>query len=198
MSEQLFAYARVSTRDQVLDRQVDALLAQGVPAENIHTEKISGSVATAQRPELARLLERLRSGDTLWVDELSRLGRSMSDVVLRVHTLTDQGIRVRTIRERIDTGDRLHGPLLVAIFGYIAELHRTTMLAQQAAAREARLARGGPLGRPHAIPSATQRAAIVAAYRAGASPRDLTREFKIGRTTLFRYVQAAELAAATG
>jgi len=191
MTAQLFGYARVSTQAQVLDRQVDALAAAGVPAENIHVEKISGVVRSDARPVLADLLTRLRSGDTLWLDELSRLGRDMSDVVILVHKLTERGVRVRCTSQQLDTGDEVFGPLIVSLFAWMAQMERRQMLERQAAGRQARINRGQPFGRPHAIPSATVRASIVAAYRAGQSTADLAKAYGVGRSTIKRYVAEA-------
>lgn len=189
---QAFAYCRVSTSGQVLDRQVDAMVAAGVPRDNVHVETISGTVRSDKRPELTALLRRMRAGDTLWLDELSRLGRDMSDVVTLVHRLTGQGIRVRCTAQQLDTGDETFGALIVSIMAWLAQMERRQMLERQAAGKAARIRRGQPFGRPHAIPDATVRASIVAAHAAGQSPRELARAYRIGRTTVQRYVNEAK------
>jgi DNA invertase Pin-like site-specific DNA recombinase len=185
----MFGYCRVSTTDQNLDRQLDAVRGVGVPEENIHTEKLSGSILSADRPQLAALLQRLRSGDTLWLDELSRLGRTMSDVVVLVHTLVGRGVRVRCVAQQLDTGDEVFGPLIVSLLAWLAQMERTQLLARQESAKAARIARGQPFGRPHAIRDATVRSSIVSAWRAGTSTRELARAYGVGKSTVARYIR---------
>lgn len=188
----LFGYARVSTADQDTEAQVRALLAQGVPAENIHTEKLSGVLRGAERPELAAVMSRLRSGDTLWIYALSRLSRNLRDAVNLIYGLVDRGVRVQSISEGLDTDNKITGPVIIALFSSLAEMERTQMLDRQAARREVMLSQGKPFGRPHAIPSATVRSAIVSAYLDGKSPVELAAEFKIHKATVYRYIRAAD------
>lgn len=192
MSAQSFGYARISTSGQNNDRQIDSLLAAGVPQENIHVETCSGAVRSDLRAELPVLLRRLRAGDTLWLDELSRLGRDMVDIIVLVHKLTaERGVRVRCIAQQLDTGDEVFGPLIVSLLAWFAQIERRQMLERQASGKAARIARGQPFGRPHAIPDATVRASIVAAHAAGQSTRELARAYQIGKTTVERYVNEA-------
>lgn len=191
MTAQEFAYCRVSTGSQSLDRQIDAVTSKGVPLTNVFTEKVSGVVDTGERIALQDVLSRLRPGDTLWLDELSRLGRTMSDVVTLVHKLTKQGIRIRCASQPLDTGDDLLGPLIVSIMAWLAEIERKQMLERQAAGRRARILRGQPFGRPHAIPNATIRESIVAAATTGASLRELARAYGVSKSSIQRYVAEA-------
>lgn len=194
MTAQAFAYCRVSTAAQVNDRQVDAMLAAGVPEQNIFVEKISGVVRSDAREVLPDLLTRLRAGDTLWLDEISRLGRDMSDVVVLMHKLIERGVRVRCTSQQLDTGDEVFGQLLMSLFAWLAQMERRQLLERQASGKAARIRRGQPFGRPHAIPDATVRASIVAAYNAGQSTRELARAYRIGKTTVERYVNEARTA----
>lgn len=192
MTAHLFGYCRVSTTDQDTEAQVRALRAEGVPTDNIHTEKLSGVLRAADRPALAALLGRLRTGDTLWTYSLSRLGRDLRDVVNLIYGLIDRGVRVRSVSEGLDTDNKITGPIIIALFSSLAEMERTQMLDRQAARREVMLSQGKPFGRPHAIPSATVRSAIVSAYLDGKSPNELATEFKISRSTVFRYVRESD------
>lgn len=192
MTAHLFGYCRVSTTDQDTEAQVRALRAEGVPDDNIHTEKLSGVLRAADRPALAALLGRLRTGDTLWTYSLSRLGRDLRDVVNLIYGLIDRGVRVRSVSEGLDTDNKITGPIIIALFSSLAEMERTQMLDRQAARREVMLSQGKPFGRPHAIPSATVRSAIVSAYLDGKSPGELAAEFKISRSTVFRYVRESD------
>lgn len=192
MTAHLFGYCRVSTTDQDTEAQVRALRAEGVPDDNIHTEKLSGVLRAADRPALAALLGRLRTGDTLWTYSLSRLGRDLRDVVNLIYGLIDRGVRVRSVSEGLDTDNKITGPIIIALFSSLAEMERTQMLDRQAARREVMLSQGKPFGRPHAIPSATVRSALVSAYLHGKSPGELAAEFKISRSTVFRYIRESE------
>jgi DNA invertase Pin-like site-specific DNA recombinase len=99
-SQMLIGYARVSTQDQNLDLQVDALTKAG--CKKIFDDKISGS--RAERPELTKALELLREDDTLVVWKLDRLGRSVKNLVNLVGELQKQGVQFKSLTDAIDTG----------------------------------------------------------------------------------------------
>jgi len=109
-------YARVSTRQQNLDIQLEAFAKEG--CEKIYTEKVSGFV---QRPELLKALEDLRAGDTLYVWALDRLGRSLLDVIGNIKMIHDKGANLYAIVQKIDTGTA-SGKMLVPIFSMLAEI----------------------------------------------------------------------------
>lgn len=95
----IFGYARVSTDDQLLDAQTDALEAAG--AERIFADKISGS--TRKRPQLDQLLDQLRQGDVIVVTKYDRLARSLRDLLDIVETIQERGGGFRSLAEDIDT-----------------------------------------------------------------------------------------------
>src|ERR671935_669152 len=97
----LIGYARVSTNEQNLDLQRDALRKAGVAAKDIYTDKITGT--TAQRPGLEQALSHLRAGDTLVVWRLDRLGRSLKHLIETVTKLEKRGIGFKSLTENIDT-----------------------------------------------------------------------------------------------
>jgi len=92
-------YARVSTAKQDLDRQIDALVAVGIPAERIYLDKKSG--ATADRPGLHAALEYARNGDVIVVHTLDRLGRTVRDTLNLIHDLAERGVGVRNLADPI-------------------------------------------------------------------------------------------------
>ncbi len=94
-----YGYARVSTTQQDLDRQLDALTKAGIDNKRIYSDKKSG--ATADRPGLIDVLDRLRSGDVLVVYTLDRLGRTVRDVLNHIHELRAAGIGLRTLADAI-------------------------------------------------------------------------------------------------
>ena len=114
----LIGYARVSTNEQNLDLQRDALLKAGVSQKDIYTDKVTG--VKADRPGLTLALSHLREGDTLIVWRLDRLGRSLKHLIETVTTLKDQGISFKSLTENIDTSTAT-GTLIFQIFGALAE-----------------------------------------------------------------------------
>src|SRR3954471_17541754 len=115
----LIGYARVSTLDQTLALQQDALSAAG--CEHIYTDTASG--AATDRPGLTQALSHLRPGDTLVVWRLDRLGRSLAHLIDTIRDLQEQGIGFRSLQEQIDTTTS-SGKLVFHVFGALAEFER--------------------------------------------------------------------------
>jgi hypothetical protein len=99
----VLGYARVSTRHQSLDQQVDALTAAGVDPARVYSDKLSGTSTREQQPGLAALLDYARQGDAIVVVGIDRLGRNAAEVMTTVRELGERGIVVRSLREGIDT-----------------------------------------------------------------------------------------------
>lgn len=157
----LIGYARVSSKDQNLDRQLDALKKAG--CLRIFEEKISG--ATTQRPELKRMLDFVREGDTLIVSSLDRLGRSAVDLLQIVDQLREKKVELESLKENLDTSTA-QGRFTLQMFAAIAELERESIKERQREGLEAAKRRGVKLGRPAlALPSGFER--MVAMVRAG-------------------------------
>src|SRR4051812_42455948 len=119
--EMLFGYARVSTDDQKLDLQHDALVQAGVERERIFEDKLSGM--RADRPGLASVLKAVREGDTLVIWRLDRLGRSLKELIAMADELKRRGVQLRSVTESIDAttvGDEL----LFHLFDSIAQFER--------------------------------------------------------------------------
>ncbi len=142
-----YAYARVSTDDQSIDLQLDALDRIGVPVANIfRDENVSGKVPALERPGLATAIARLSRGDTLVVYALSRLGRSLHDVVNVLHLLEERGIAFRSLTEHFDTGTPA-GRAMVGMLATFSQLERDMMLERTQAGIAAAKARGVRFGR---------------------------------------------------
>lgn len=120
------AYARCSSRDQNLARQLEALEKFGV--DIIYQEKISGK--DANRPELQRMLSSLKAGDIVVVLEISRLGRSLHDLINIVNLIKETGCTFICLKEGIDTSTAM-GRLLFNIMGSFAEMERENILERQ-------------------------------------------------------------------
>jgi DNA invertase Pin-like site-specific DNA recombinase len=142
----LVRYARVSTNDQDLALQLDALKAAG--CERIFEEKASG--AKEDRPELARLLDHARKGDVLVVWKLDRLARSLKQLVLVLEGLGTRGVGFRCLAPAIDTTTP-EGRLLYSITGAFAEFEREIIRQRTRAGLKAALARGRKGGRKNAL-----------------------------------------------
>ena len=143
----LVGYARVSTEDQKLDLQLDALRAAGVLPDNLHVEKISG--ASPKRPALDLAIKDLREGDTLVVWRLDRLARSMRQLYSRLDQIYAKGAHFRSIQESFDFGT-VSGKLVLGVLGLVAEFERQ-IIAQRTtagiAALKARQGKGYKWGR---------------------------------------------------
>ena len=145
----LLAYARVSTEDQNLDAQQDALRAAG--AERLFCDKISGSLR--QRPELDRLLDQLRAGDVVVVTKYDRLARSLRDLLDIVDVIQARGAGFRSLAEDIDTTTPA-GRLVFHVFASIAQFERERISERTREGLEAARKRGRVGGRPPALSAA--------------------------------------------
>src|SRR4051794_38726481 len=139
----LIGYARVSTGDQTLDLQTDALNAAG--CDRVFTDILSG--VKAERPGLAEAIDYVRAGDTLVVWRLDRLGRSLPHLIETVTQLETKGIGFRSLTEQIDTTTP-GGKLIFHIFGSLAEFERDLIRERTHAGLASARARGRVGGRP--------------------------------------------------
>lgn len=147
----ILGYARVSTDDQLLDSQTDALTAAG--AERIFADKISGSIR--KRPQLDQLLDQLRQGDVIVVTKYDRLARSLRDLLDIVEAIKERGGGFRSLAEDIDTTTPA-GRLIFHVFASIAQFERERISERTREGLEAAKKRGKVGGRPPAL-SAAQR-----------------------------------------
>lgn len=150
----IIGYARVSTEDQNLDGQLDALKAAG--AEKIFADKVTGTARS--RPELDRLLDQLRLGDVITVTKYDRLARSLRDLLDIVDTIQAHGAGFRSLAEDIDTTTPA-GRLVFHVFASIAQFERERISERTKEGLEAARKRGRVGGRPPAL-SVTQKAEV--------------------------------------
>ncbi len=142
----LVGYARVSTDDQDLTLQLDALVQHGVPRDLIFTDKLSG--AKDDRPGLNNCLNVIREGDTLVVWRLDRLGRSMRHLVTLIEDLRQRGIGFRSISDGMIDTTIASGELIFHIFSALAQFERRLIQERTKAGIAAARARGRKGGRP--------------------------------------------------
>jgi DNA invertase Pin-like site-specific DNA recombinase len=188
-------YARVSTKDQAVDLQVDALTQAG--CAKVYTEVISG--ARAHRPVLEGLLERLRAGDVLVIWKLDRLGRSLPHLIELMNGLTARKVGLKSLNDPLDTTTS-HGRLILNLFASLAEFERDLLRERTQAGLSAARARGRKGGRPKGIPRAAQSTAYVAEtlYREGQlSACQIAEKLHISKSTLYAYLRHRGVAIGT-
>jgi DNA invertase Pin-like site-specific DNA recombinase len=185
MKTMTFGYARVSTIDQNLDRQIDALQKHGV--EHIFSEKITGT--TKDRQELTLLLERITEGDTIVIESLSRLGRSTKDLIELMELFQSKKVNLVSLKENIDTSTST-GKLLFTLMSAIAQFERDVIADRTKEGLAAAKARGRTGGRPKVDDTKLQQAIKLYHTRAYsvAEIRELT---GITKPTLYRYLQGS-------
>jgi len=180
-------YARVSTREQKLAMQVDALKKYG--CDKIITETVGG--AKTDRPILDDLLTDLKSGDVLVIWKLDRLGRNLKSLITIVNDLMDRNVGLVSLNDPIDTTTP-HGKLIFNIFGSLAEFERDLIRARTQAGLQSARARGKLGGRPKGLGTA----AVSKAYAAETlykenklSIAEICKQLNIARGTLYSYLR---------
>jgi DNA invertase Pin-like site-specific DNA recombinase len=179
----LIGYARVSTNEQNLDLQRDAL--HKVGCEQIYTDAVSGT--KARRPGLEEALSHLRAGDTLVVWRLDRLGRSLRHLIDTVTDLQEREIGFKSLTESIDTTTS-GGKLVFHIFGALAEFEREIIRERTNAGLYSAWARGRKGGRRTAL-SARQLQIARQLYDARTPVKEICQTLGISRATFYRYMQ---------
>ena len=180
----LVGYARVSTHDQNLDLQQDALTAAG--CDKIVVDQVSG--AKKQRTGLDRVLDTLREGDTLVVWRLDRLGRSLKHLIELVGELEGKGVAFRSLQESIDTTSP-GGRLVFHIFGALAEFERNLIQERTQAGLAAAKARGRKGGRPKSLNAEKRKMAVKLFQEGNHSVQELCRLVGVSKPTLYSYVR---------
>ena len=182
----LIGYARVSTDDQNLDLQLDALRLAG--CEKVYEDRISG--AKAARPGLAMALEVARDGDVLTVWRLDRLGRSLHDLILLGRKLDEAGVGLMSVQEKIDTSSS-GGRLVFHMFGALAEFERNLVRERTQAGLNAARARGRKGGRPKVLEPAKRQLAVKLYNEKQHTIREICRMMGISKPTLYNYLAEA-------
>lgn len=180
----LVGYARVSTLEQTLDLQQDALTKAG--CAKIYTDTISG--AKQERVGLSEALEFMRASDTLVVWKLDRLGRSLKHLIETVTMLADQGIGFKSLTEQIDTTTS-GGKLIFHLFGALAEFERDLIRERTQAGLQAARSRGRQGGRPKRLDEKKIKMLHALYADKSNSIEDILSTLNISRSTLYRHVK---------
>lgn len=179
----LIGYARVSTEDQHLHLQIDALKKAG--CEKIFKDEMSG--AKTERPGLREALTFVRQSDTLVVWRLDRLGRSLKDLIERVEELKGRQVQFRSLTENIDTLSS-GGKFMFHIFSALAEFERDLIRERTMAGLTAARARGRFGGRPKIMPAEKIKMAASLMRDPNVSVKEICRNLGVSRTTLYRHI----------
>lgn len=177
-------YARVSTIDQNLSLQQDAL--QSVGCTRVWTDVASGM--TAARPGLDAALAACRAGDILVVWKLDRLGRSLPHLIKTVHDLITEGIGFRSLQEHIDTTTS-GGKLIFHLFASLAEFERDLIRERTMAGLAAARARGRKGGRPKGVNEQKRKAALVLKRDPNYTVQEICSIVGISRNTYYKYTR---------
>jgi DNA invertase Pin-like site-specific DNA recombinase len=181
----LIGYARISTTDQTLALQKDALNAAG--CDRIFTDTASGS--RTDRPGLAEALTYVRAGDTLVVWRLDRLGRSLAHLIETVRKLQVRGVQFRSLQEQLDTATS-GGKLVFHVFGALAEFERDVIRERTMAGLAAARARGRQGGRRRKLGSEKLRQLRTLAADKTESVRSICHTLGISKATFYRYLNS--------
>ena len=158
-SGQVFGYIRVSTAKQETDNQRFEILRWADERKLTITEWVEETISSRKGYKdrlLGSLLERLQSGDTLIVSEISRLGRSLTEVMTILHILMETGVRVYTCKERFELDDSINAKVLAFAFSLSAEIERQMISSRTREALARIKAEGKKLGRPKGSLSASK------------------------------------------
>ena len=182
-------YIRVSTEHQETARQQEIMC--GYQVDRIFSEKLSG--ANTDRPQLRAMLDYVREGDTLYVESISRLGRSTKDLLNIIDTLTDKGVTLISHKEKIDT-DTPTGKFMLTVFAALSQLEREQLKQRQREGIEIAKAQGTYTGRKPIPTDWTRFGQLYGEWRAKhITGRDFMRRMDMSANTFYRRVREYEL-----
>ena len=180
-------YARISTKDQSLAMQVEALKKAG--CDQVHEEIASG--ANTARPVLDEIMRNIREDDTLVIWKLDRLGRNLAHLIKLAITLMDKKIGLISLNDPIDTSTA-QGRMIFGIFASLAEFERELIRERTEAGLKSARARGRIGGRPKGLSYAAKEKAVIAEalYKDGSiSVKKIAEQLDISKTTLYLYLR---------
>lgn len=183
----LIGYARVSTADQDLALQTDALTKAG--CEKLFTDKASG--AKANRPGLTEALDFVRAGDTLVIWKLDRLGRSIQGLIELAADLAARKVDFRSLTDGFDTSTP-SGRLLFHILASVAEMERELIKERTIAGLAAARAKGSSGGGRKSVMTPDMLDTAAKLLKAGDSPAKIAKLLQVGRSTFYRHFPASE------
>ena len=178
----LFGYARVSTSQQSLDLQVKALRNEGVRANRIFTDKISGGHLNREGLQMLRL--KVEEGDVILVKKLDRLGRDTADMIQLIKEFDDMGVAIRFLDDGISTEGTM-GKMVVTILSAVAQAERQRILERTNEGRLEAKAKGIKFGRKPGVDK--EKARTLRSQGVGAT--EIARQLNIGRSTVYKVLE---------
>ncbi|MEO9485249.1 MAG: recombinase family protein [Ekhidna sp.] len=178
-------YARVSTKDQSLDLQVDEL--KKVGCEEIFSEKLSGR--SENKPKLNELLSKLRKGDVVMVYSLDRLGRTSKELISLLSDFKEKGIQFKSIQEGVFDTTSPMGEAIFQIIAILKAMEVQVLSERTKHGLEAARARGRKGGRPKGSYDKNKAAAAVTLYKRELPITEITNSLKTSRSTLYQYLR---------
>lgn len=184
-----FGYARVSTKEQNLDRQIDVLKKYGVHSANLYLEKESGK---KKRPKLEALLEVVEPGDEIIVAELTRISRSTKELIVLSEELALKQVELVSLKENIDTSTAT-GKMLFGMLAVLSQFERDLIVERTQDGLRAARSRGKFGGRPTTDPERIKRAMMLYDATPKMSIRDICTMTGISKATLYKYLEERKL-----
>ena len=186
----LVGYARVSTLDQKLDRQIDQLEKYGIDRRNIYFEKVTGK--KKERPELNRMISELVPGDIVIIADLTRISRSTRDLLDIVDKIKQKGAAIRSIKDTwLDTSsDNPYNDFLLTVMSGISQLERDLTSQRTREGLASAKARGRSGGRPNKINAKSE--TVMLFLNSGYSIKRIEEETGISRSTIYRIKRECE------
>jgi len=175
----LFGYARVSTSQQSLDIQINALEKEGVKSSRIFTDKVSGSHTNREGLQLLRV--KVEDGDVILVKKLDRLGRDTADMIQLIKEFDGMGVAVRFLDDGISTEGTM-GKMVVTILAAVAQAERQRILERTNEGREEAKAKGVKFGRKRTV----DREKVLQMKEQGVGAAEIARQLNIGRSTVYK------------
>ena len=183
MTRKIYGYARVSTKQQDLSRQLDLL--ETYHCEKIYTEKISG--VRASRPELNKLKKRVKTGDQIVIESFSRFGRSTKDLINLVYFFEKKGVKIISIKENFDT-QTPQGKLMITVFQAFSQFERDIIVERTLEGLNSARARGKVGGRPKVNQEVLQESLSLHLIK-GLSVSEVCKKTGIKQSTFYRYLK---------
>jgi DNA invertase Pin-like site-specific DNA recombinase len=184
----IYGYARVSTEEQCLDRQIDQLVKVGVKEENIYREKMTGT--KSKRPKLQAMIDILEEGDTVYIESLSRLGRNSADLLNLLQTFSDRKVALISLKESLDLSSAT-GKMMAQLLSILSEFERNCLVERVREGLAAARARGRVGGRP-ATPQKTIDKALQMYNQHNLTVTEICRACGISRPTLYKALRQRE------
>ena len=183
-------YARVSTADQSLDRQLDLLASAGVDSRSVYKEKMTGT--KRHRPELDRMISELKPGDEVVITDLTRISRSTKDLLEIVESITEKKASIRSLKDTwLNTGpDNPYTHFLLIVMSGLSQLERDLVSQRTREGLRAAKARGRCGGRPSKTNNYTD--TVQKLYQTGAKINEIARMTGLSRSTVNRIVKQSD------